>query len=100
MTPNRKVNVMARPKKKKPEEVRTERIIFNVTPATLKKIDELADKLKMPRSQFMNSLVEVALDENELMIKLVAATVLPAKELIASLKSDGKKRVSKRSLVT
>lgn len=82
---------MARPKKKKRDEVRTERIIFNVTPSTLKKIDELSDKLRIPRSQFMNHLTEIALEDQEFIINVISKTILPAKDLLDSLTSRLKK---------
>ena len=82
---------MARPKSKKPEDVRSERVLINVTPATLAKIDELAGKLRMPRSEFLDSLIVTGLEDNVFVIKLVSSTVLPAKDLIDSLKRKIKK---------
>ena len=77
---------MARPKSKKPEDVRSERVLINVTPETLAKIDELAGKLRMPRSEFLDELIVMGLKDQEFVIKLVSATLIPAKDLINALK--------------
>ncbi|MFA5271570.1 MAG: hypothetical protein WC412_04425 [Candidatus Omnitrophota bacterium] len=77
---------MARPKSKKPEDVRSERVLINVTPETLAKTDELAGKLRMPRSEFLDALIVMGLKDQEFVIKLVSATLIPAKDLINALK--------------
>lgn len=83
---------MARPKSKKPEDVRSERVLINVTPETLAKIDELAGKLRMPRSEFLDELIVMGLKDQEFVIKLISATLIPAKDLINALK----KRIHKQ----
>jgi hypothetical protein len=77
---------MARPKSKKPEDVRSERVLINVTPETLAKINELAGKLRMPRSEFLDELIVMGLKDQEFIIKLVSAILIPAKDLINALK--------------
>lgn len=77
---------MARPKSENPDTVRSERVLINVTPPTLARIDEFSERLRMSRSEFLNNLIEMGLDDNEFGIKLVSSVVVPAQDLLSLLK--------------
>lgn len=62
-----------------------ERAQVMLKPETMERIDELANRLKMSRSQFLAILIEQGLDDNEWIIKIVSSRYLdPVRDAIKS----------------
>lgn len=81
-----------RPRSKKPEDVRSERVIINVTPGTLKEIDGWAQKLRMPRSEFVEKLLVFGLEDEKYPMMIAESVLLPAMELYKSVMQKVSKR--------
>lgn len=71
-------------------ETRSERIMISIRPSVLAKINELADDLKVNRSTFLSNLLEVAVDEHKLIIKVGKYTIQPLEEFILKQLNKGK----------
>jgi hypothetical protein len=80
-----------RPKVKKPEDVRTERLVINVTPATLQDIDKWAKNLRLPRSEFVEQLIILGLKDEKIPMTIARSVLLPAMDIFKMIVSETNK---------
>jgi len=79
-------------------EERSERAQVMLNAETMERVDELANRLKMSRSQFLSVLIEQGLDDNEWIIKIVSSRYLdPVRE---AMQGWNKKKRSRKSRTT
>ena len=79
-------------------EERSERAQVMLNAETMERVDELAGRLKMSRSQFLSVLIEQGLDDNEWIIKIVSSRYLdPVRDAVRGWK---KKKRSKKPSTT
>lgn len=64
------------------------RVQVMITPELSEKIDDLAGRLRISRSEFLAALMEAAVSDNELVIKLVTSEFMePARNLLQWVKN-------------